>query len=87
MMKSRKSSKKKKPIQTKLASVQKKGWTLAALADELDLTVSTLEKWKAGDRKPANEKAVLFMLGHIGQRKRIPKQRRYDKGSRKLKRR
>jgi len=82
-----KNSKKKKtirrkPIQTKLASVQKKGWTLAALADELDLTVSTIEKWKAGDRKPANEKAVLSMLGHIEKRKRIPKKRRYNKGSR-----
>jgi transcriptional regulator with XRE-family HTH domain len=70
------------PIQTKLASLQNKGWTLAALADELRLTVNTLEKWKAGDRNPANEKAVLAMLTKIEQRKRIPKQRRYAKGSR-----
>jgi transcriptional regulator with XRE-family HTH domain len=72
----------KKPIQLKLASLQNKGWTLAALADELKLTVNTLEKWKAGDRNPANEQAVLAMLSKLEQRKRIPKQRRYVKGSR-----
>jgi len=70
------------PIQLKLASLQRKGWTLAALADELKLTVNTLEKWKAGNRNPANEQAVLALLSHLEQRKRIPKQRRYAKGSR-----
>ena len=81
-----KTSRRKKPIQTKLATAQKKGWTLAALADELELTVSTIEKWKAGQRNPANEKAVLSLLGHLEKRKRIPKQRRYAKGSRRPKR-
>lgn len=70
------------PIQEKLAVLQAKGWTLAALADELEQTVNTLEKWKAGDRNPANEKAVLAMLEQLETRKRIPKQRRYAKGSR-----
>lgn len=72
-----------KPIQIKLAILQEKGWTLAALADELEQTVNTLEKWKAGDRNPANEKAVLAMLQKLETRKRIPKRRRYTKGSRK----
>ncbi len=71
------------PIQIKLAILQEKGWTLAALADELEQRVNTLEKWKAGDRNPANEKAVLAMLGRLEKRKRIPKKRRYAKGSRK----
>lgn len=70
------------PIQIQLASLQSKGWTLAALADELAQTVNTLEKWKAGDRNPANEKAVLIVLETIEKRKRIPKKRRYEKGSR-----
>jgi ribosome-binding protein aMBF1 (putative translation factor) len=73
---------KKSHVQIKLSALQKKGWTLAALADELGLKVNTLEKWKAGDRSPANEKAVLAMLVKIEQRKRIPKQRRYVKGNR-----
>jgi transcriptional regulator with XRE-family HTH domain len=72
-----------KPIQIKLAVLQSKGWTLAALADELEQTVNTLEKWKAGDRNPANEKAVLEMLDRLEKLKRIPKRRRYAKGSRK----
>ena len=71
-----------KPIQIKLATLQNKGWTLAALADRLEQTVNTLEKWKAGDRNPANEKAVLEMLDRLEKLKRIPKQRRYAKGSR-----
>ena len=70
------------PIQIKLATLQQKGWTLAALADELDQKVNTLEKWKAGQRNPANEKAVLTMLEKLEVRKRIPKKRRYVKGSR-----
>ncbi len=73
---------KKSPVQIKLSALQKKGWTLAALADEMGQRVNTLEKWKAGDRNPANEKAVLAMLSKLEQRKRIPKQRRYVKGNR-----
>jgi len=76
------SEEKKSPTQIKLASLKDKGWTLAALADELEQKVNTLEKWKAGDRNPANEKAVLAMLERIEKRKRIPKRRRYKKGSR-----
>ncbi len=76
-------NKNQNPIQIKLAILQKKKWTLAALADELEQTVNTLEKWKAGQRNPANEKAVLAMLDRIDKIKRIPKQRRYVKGSRK----
>ncbi len=72
----------KNPIQIRLASLQEKGWTLAALADELKLKVNTLEKWKAGQRNPANGKAVLTMLEELEKRKRIPKGRRYAKGSR-----
>jgi ribosome-binding protein aMBF1 (putative translation factor) len=69
-------------IQIKLAALQEKGWTLAALADELRQAVNTLEKWKAGQRNPANETAVLTLLEQIERRKRIPKQRRYARGSR-----
>lgn len=67
-------------VQTKIAELQQKGWTLAALADEIGVTVNAVEKWKAGDRKPSNEKAVLTLLDQIAKRKRIPKQRRYKNG-------
>jgi orotate phosphoribosyltransferase-like protein len=64
-------------IQTKLAELQEKGWTLAAIADELEVTVNAVEKWKAGDRQPQNAKAVLMLLNQLLEKKRIPKQRRY----------
>jgi transcriptional regulator with XRE-family HTH domain len=64
-------------VQKRIAELQEKGWTLAALADELEVTPNAVEKWKAGDRNPSNVKAVLVMLDQIGKRKRIPKKKRY----------
>jgi transcriptional regulator with XRE-family HTH domain len=66
-------------IQTKIAELQEKKWTLASIADELEVTVNAVEKWKAGDRQPRNSKAVLMLLDQLLIRKRIPKQRRYIK--------
>lgn len=66
-----------KDVQTKIAKLQKRGWTLAAIADEVGVTVNAVEKWKAGDHYPANSKAVISLLEKIGQKKRIPKKRRY----------
>lgn len=64
-------------VQIKIAELQQKGWTLAALADELGVTVNAVEKWKNGDRYPRNAKAVLVLLNQLATRKRIPKKRRY----------
>ncbi len=71
-------------IQIKIKELQEKGWTLAALADELGVTVNAIEKWKAGDRYPSNAKAVLTLLDQITLRKRVPKQRRYNKTTKQL---
>jgi transcriptional regulator with XRE-family HTH domain len=64
-------------IQTRIAQLQEKGWTLAAIADELEVTPNAVEKWKAGDRNPSNQKATLMFLDKLLERKRIPKRRRY----------
>jgi transcriptional regulator with XRE-family HTH domain len=64
-------------IQIIIEELREKGWTLAALADELGVTVNAVEKWKAGDRYPRNVKAVLIVLEQLAERKRIPKKRRY----------
>ena len=69
-------------MQRKIADIQEKGWTLAALADELEISLSALEKWKAGATYPRNSKAVMLLLERIEHRNRIPKQRRYKPGSR-----
>ena len=70
-------------IQTKIAQLVERGWTLAAIADELGVTSDTVENWRAGRRNPTNAKAVLMMLDRVLERKRIPKKRRYAQGSRK----
>ncbi len=69
-------------IQLRIAKLTEKGWTLAAIADELGVTSDTVELWKAGKRNPTNAKAVLMMLDKVAEKKRVPKQRRYAKGSR-----
>ena len=66
-------------VQAKIAELQQKGWTLAALADELGVTVNAVEKWKAGDRQPSNIKVILGFLNQLAKCKRIPKKRRYYK--------
>jgi hypothetical protein len=72
-------------IQARIALLQEKGWTLAALADELEVTPNAIEKWKAGDRYPRLEKPVVDALDQLLKRKRIPKKRRYTKVSRQQK--
>ncbi len=69
-------------IQNRIAELENRGWSLAALADELDVSVNTVEKWKAGNTSPANGKATLALLGVVAKKKGIPKKRRYAPGSR-----
>ncbi|MBA7493710.1 hypothetical protein ES702_04272 [subsurface metagenome] len=64
-------------IQAKLAELKERGWTLTAIADELEISHNAVEKWKAGDRYPRNSKAVLIVLDQLSKRKRIPKKKRY----------
>jgi len=68
--------------QAKIAQLQDMNWTLAAIADELGVTVNAVEKWKAGDRYPTNVKPILETLDRLTRRKSVPKQRRYTKDSR-----
>lgn len=63
-------------VQIRIMELQEKGWTLVALAETLGVTPNAVEKWKAGDRYPANAKATLAMLGQLSKSKRLPKRRR-----------
>ena len=65
-------------VQTYLANLRDKGWTWAAIADELGVTKNAVEKWNAGDRTPANRKSTLEHLDRLLQQKRVPKKRRYQ---------
>ena len=69
-------------IQSRIAQLVERGWTLASIADELGVKPDTVENWRAGRRNATNAKAILAMLDKVLKKKRIPKQRRYAKGSR-----
>ena len=60
-------------------SLRAKGWTWAAIADELEVTKNAVEKWNAGDRTPANRKSTSEHLERLLKVKRVPKKRRYAK--------
>lgn len=64
------------PVQKTIAVLQKKGWSLAAIADEMGVSYNAVQKWKAGDRQPANRKMMIRGLESLSLRKRIPKRRR-----------
>ena len=71
-----------KEVQSRIIRLVEKGWTFAAIADELGVTSDTVELWKAGKRNPTNSKAILVLLNTVLEKKRIPKKRRYAEGSR-----
>ncbi len=69
-------------IQEKITTLKDKGWSLAAIADELGVHWYTAQRWHKGEQYPDTPKPVLMALDALLKRKRIPKQRRYAKGSR-----
>ena len=69
-------------VQEKLAALQAKGWTLAAIADEVGVTYNAVVKWKAANRTPSNEKLLIEHLNRLLQQRKVPPQRRYQKGTR-----
>lgn len=69
-------------VQTRIAQLEDKGWTLASIADELQAHRNTIGMWKAGTRYPRPEKPILDALDRLLLKKRVPKMKRYEKGSR-----
>lgn len=56
-----------------------KGWSLAAIADELQVHAETVMRWKAGSTYPVNSRPVVLALVALSQRRRIPKRKRYTR--------
>ena len=64
-----------------ITKLRGKGWTVAAIADELEVNYYTVVRWENGTRMPANAAGVRVILERLERRQRIPKQRRYAKKS------
>jgi ribosome-binding protein aMBF1 (putative translation factor) len=65
-------------VQRILGELRAKGWTWAAVADELGAHYNTVQKWYSGEREPAN-RVVVRELERLLARKRIPKRKRYKR--------
>ena len=68
-------------IQEKLLELKDRGWTMAAIADELGVSHMAVFRWQKGMRKAENSRSVLHMLDTLMKRKRIPKRRRRGSSS------
>ncbi len=64
-------------VQRRIAALEDKGWSLAAIADELGAHRNTINAWKAGRAQPRPEKPTLEALDRLLKRARIPKKKRY----------
>ena len=63
-------------VQTRLLELKDKGWTMAAISDELGVTHMTVYRWQKGMRKAENSRSVLHMLDTLMKRRKVPKRRR-----------
>ena len=73
-------------IQDMLAELMRKGWTGAAIGDELGVTTFSVWRWRSGQREPKHTRIVLQTLDDL-MVKDPPKKRRYDGTHRKQKER
>ena len=64
-------------IQSRIAELEAKGWSLPRIAERLDVAPVTIEKWKSGDRYPPLDKLVIDAMDKLLLVKRIPKKRLY----------
>ena len=68
-------------VQEKLLELKDRGWTMAAVADELCVSHMAVFRWQKGMREAENSRSVLYLLDALMKRKRIPKQRRRGSSS------
>ena len=66
-------------IQEKIKELKTRGWTLSAIADELENHRETVYRWDAGINYPPHAKAVIKEMDRLLKKKRIPNRRRVKK--------
>ena len=60
-------------IQEILENLKGRGWTWAAISDEIGVEQNTVSRWYAGTRYPTNVVAVKALLEGLKRRSRVPK--------------
>jgi hypothetical protein len=65
-------------IQKMIEDLENRGWTLAAIAREMEVSWKTVHRWKDGSHPPQNPKLVALGLDRLLQRRRIPKRKKYE---------
>ena len=68
-------------VQEAVEELVGKGWSLAAISDEMEVHAETVMRWNAGSNYPINAKPVVLALNALARRRRIPKRKRYTKKS------
>ena len=63
-------------VQELVTELQGKGWTLAAIADEFEISRNAVDSWRSGKNQPRQSVIVKRELERLLGRKRIPKRRR-----------
>jgi transcriptional regulator with XRE-family HTH domain len=66
-------------IQDLLTQLRAKGWSIAAIADDLKVNYYTIYRWEQGLTSPSNPAPVCRMLAEMLQQEAIPKKRRFKK--------
>jgi hypothetical protein len=64
-------------VQKMIDELENRGWTLAAIARELEVSWKTVHRWKDGSRLPHHPKLVALGLERLLLRRRVPKRKRY----------
>jgi hypothetical protein len=63
-------------IQEQIEELLRRGWTIAAIGDELEYSRDSIERWRKGSN-PSSQKVVALGLEDLLRRKRVPKRKRY----------
>jgi transcriptional regulator with XRE-family HTH domain len=66
-------------VQQALINLLERGWSIAAIADEMGTHRETVSRWKHGHTYPAPARPVVLALEGISRRGWVPKRKRYNK--------
>ncbi len=65
-----------KELMRLIEDLEGRGWSDAALSEELHVAQNTIYRWKSGNRYPSNPELYAEKLRQLLTRKRVPKRRR-----------